>query len=132
MKDTPRFTEGPWLREENTVCKLMHSGWKGGVERFRNRFSVWMANDLECPEEEAEAIAHLIVSSSLLYMALWAREVASEMQKDLVIPNPDDPRYTPFIGPWDGYKAPEIRFCHFQLKHKELRTEALKQARGEV
>lgn len=72
--------------------------------------------------------ALLISSAPDLLLALQAQEVASDMQKQLAIPSPDDPRYTPYIGPWDGYRAPEVRFMDFHLKRKLLRRTALAKA----
>lgn len=50
----------PWLRAGHTVYALMHAGWRKGEELFKNRFSVQVQHDRECPVEEAEAVARLI------------------------------------------------------------------------
>lgn len=64
-----------------------------------------------------------------VYVALQAQEDFSAMQRDLRstedYPNPDDPRYTPVIGEWDGYAAPEMRYAEFATKRRELRRQVL-------
>lgn len=57
--------------------------------------------------------------------ALKAQEVLKEMQNERVIVLPNDPRYTPFIGEWNGYHAPEQRFEEFVCKRRDLRRECL-------
>lgn len=57
--------------------------------------------------------------------ALEAQELASAIQKERRTPPPNDPRYTPFIGKWNGYHAPEQRWQEFMVRRKELRRQAL-------
>lgn len=121
MNTLPKFTEGPWVI--NIEGNLIHANDE------RRTITCHLSGSFKHPKIAADA--HLIASAPLLYMALLAQEVASEMQKELAIPDPQDPRYEPFLGPYDGYKAPEIRFYDFMVKRQQLRTEALKQARGE-
>lgn len=61
-----------------------------------------------------------------LYQALLAQQILSDMQKEGSLPNSTDERYTPFIGEWNAYKAPEQRFYEFAQKRRELRIAALK------
>lgn len=39
--------------------------------------------------------------------------------------SPIDPRYTPVIGEWNGYHAPELRFDNFAHVRHDLRRAAL-------
>jgi len=64
---------------------------------------------------------------STMFSALCAQELASLMQSE-GMPDPNDPRYTPYIGKWNGYHAPEQRYGQFMHERRELRTRALSQA----
>ncbi len=69
----------------------------------------------------------------LLYNALTAQESFSAMQREIrasgQYPETTDSRYTPVIGIWDGYAAPEVRFSDFAHARRRLREAALKEAR---
>lgn len=60
-------------------------------------------------------------------IACLAAELASQITLEGKLPAPNDPRYTDFIGTWDTYSAPEIRWADFIAKPRELRRKALKQ-----
>jgi len=78
------FTEGPWLREGTTVYALMHSGYRKGIEQFKNRFSVSVQTDREVTKEEAEATAALISAAPDLLVALvYARRFLRPADHDL-------------------------------------------------
>lgn len=63
---------------------------------------------------------------SLMVKALHAQEVGSQMQRE-DMPEPNDPRYTPYIGEWNGYHAPEQRYGMFMHERRDLRVLALRQ-----
>ena len=65
-----KHTEGPWLREGNTVYALMHFRWFKGVEQFKNRFWASVYKDKDVSEEEREANARLIAAAPELLEAL--------------------------------------------------------------
>lgn len=100
------------------------SKWISMKGQDRHHFQCDIDSDM--PEKDL----NLACSAPDLLLALQAQEVASDMQKQLAIPSPDDPRYTPYIGPWDGYRAPEVRFMDFHLKRKLLRRTAIAKALG--
>ena len=61
--------------------------------------------------------------------ALRAQELFSDIQRAWasgVVTGPSDPRYTAFIGEWNGYQAPEVRYAEVGGARRELRKEALK------
>lgn len=123
MKELPKFTEGPWKIGNRSDG----SKWIGMGDGHSGRHY-----QADMPWDMFEEDCRLIAASPLLYMALWAQEIASEMQKENMLKvSANDERYTPFIGPWDGKQSTEDRFWAFQTKRRQLRAEALKQARGE-
>lgn len=63
--------------------------------------------------------------------ALQAQEHYSEMHRDPLYPYlpANDPRYTPLIGEWDGFVAPELRAHYFHFERKRLRREVLDSAK---
>lgn len=147
MKDTPKFTPGPWsrcpARNGKCSCGQIFSEKSGeNVATIKNVIGCvhgeWGDDsDMiygEVPPEESLANSYLIASSPLLYMALWAQEVLEEisLSKRAKLPMADDHRYTQFIGEWNGRDGRNARFSDFAQKVRELRTEALKQARGEL
>ena len=65
-------------------------------------------------------------------IALHAQEIFSNMQHEVMAsggsyPQPNDPRYRPYIGEYDGYQAPEQRYFEFAAERKELRKVVLKE-----
>jgi hypothetical protein len=76
------------------------------------------------------ANAHLIAAAPEMLAALQAQQVSSDMQGEGRFPPSDDPRYTPFIGEWDGCAAPEKRWYDFQIQRKRLRAAAIAKATG--
>jgi molybdopterin-guanine dinucleotide biosynthesis protein A len=64
-----------------------------------------------------------------LLAACEAQELGSALQRE-VCPAPDDRRYTPFIGEWNGYHAPEQRYAEFQQKRRDMRVAAIAKAKG--
>lgn len=64
-----KHTPGPWIRDGLTIYALMHSGWRKGVEQFRNRFHLHLSFDRECKAEEVEANATLIEAAPDLLAA---------------------------------------------------------------
>lgn len=78
-RDREAGTDGPWLRENATVYALMHSGWRKGVEEFKNRFSCYVQHDQkDSTPEEAEANARRIASVPEMEAALLAAEQVSK------------------------------------------------------
>lgn len=73
-----KHTEGPWLREGNTVYALMHFRWFKGVEQFKNRFWASVYKDKDVSEEEREANARLMAAAPELLEAL--NECADRLQ----------------------------------------------------
>lgn len=71
-----KHTPGPWLVEGRTVYALIHSGWKKGVQQFKNRFYASVQLDHEAPDVEAEANARLIAAAPELFYAL--RQIISD------------------------------------------------------
>jgi len=65
-----KHTAGEWLRIGRLVYALMPAGWSKGVERFKNRITITVSHDRECPEEEAEACARLIAAAPTMLEAL--------------------------------------------------------------
>lgn len=130
MNTLPKFTEGPWLREESTVYALMPTNWQGKPD-VKNRFFANVQRDLDCPQEEIEANAQLIASAPLLYMALWAQSTLDTILSLRGIPDADCHLYEPFLGIWDKKENFMDRYRRFTEKVQQLRAEALKQARGE-
>ena len=57
--------------------------------------------------------------------ALRLQELCSTIQKEGYTILPDDPRYTEWIGEWDGYKAPEQRIESINYLRKQMRREVL-------
>lgn len=128
MSDDTRHTPGPWSVDKKTahvnatdgkaVCAML---WPTVVRS----------------EEETRANADLIArapdllaENASLRAALEAQELASQMVKEPLLPFPDDPRYTPYIGEWDGYQAPEVRLHDFIARRREMRKAALAQSGG--
>lgn len=70
----------------------------------------------------------LAIAAPDMLEALLAQELASDMQKEGRLPDSGDERYTPFIGEWNGYEAPEIRWVHFNYRRQELRRAAIAKA----
>jgi hypothetical protein len=73
-----RHTAGPWLRIGTTVYALVSAGLRRGVEQFKNRFTIQVQRDHECPEEEAVANARLCEAAPDL-LAVAECEQAMEM-----------------------------------------------------
>lgn len=73
-----RHTPGPWLRIDLTIYALMTAGWRRGVEQFKNRFTIHVQRDRDCPKEEAEANARLCEAAPDL-LAVAECEEALEM-----------------------------------------------------
>jgi hypothetical protein len=65
-----KYTPSPWLSDGLTIYALMHSGWKKGVEQFKNRFYCSVQRDKDCSLEEAAANAKLIAAAPDLLEAL--------------------------------------------------------------
>ena len=84
--------------------------------------------------EEGEANAHLIVASPNMYNALKIQEDAKtltlEMEKG-IIPS-DHLIYEKWLGKWNGYQAPEVRFEDFTTLRKKMRREAIAEAEGKT
>lgn len=76
-----------------------------------------------------KAVKNLRKERDRLLRALRAQAVLSDMQKETGVPDPADPRYTPFIGEWNGYHAPEQRFFDFADHRRALRTSAIRDIR---
>lgn len=70
--DAPKFTPGPWMRDERLVYALESIGWRGREEQFRNRFSASVQGPTT-PADELIANAALIAAAPDLLKALrWA------------------------------------------------------------
>lgn len=69
-----RHTPGPWLRTGTTVYALVSAGWRRGVEQFKNRFTIQVQRDRDCPEEGAEANARLCEASPDLLVVAECEE----------------------------------------------------------
>lgn len=84
--------------------------------------------------DQCESNRNLIAASPKLAEALRAQDDFSDMQKVLkstgVLPEADDPRYTPVIGEWDGKAGGGLRYNQFATKRRELRKAALALAEG--
>lgn len=88
-RDRKAGTDGPWLRENATVYALMHSGWRKGVEEFKNRFSCHVQHDQkDSTPEEAKANARRIASVPEMEAALLAAHELADVS-DEVIQNAD-------------------------------------------
>ena len=66
-----RFTRGPWSAIGNTIYSLFFAR---GYER--NKWNCTIYGDVDCPREELQAVAHLIVASPDMYEVLEAIEIA--------------------------------------------------------
>lgn len=74
-----KHTPGEWRRIGRLVYVLMPAGWSKGVEQFKNRITITVSHDRECPEEEAEACARLIAAAPDLLDLATALLSAIEM-----------------------------------------------------
>ena len=61
----------------------------------------------------------------LTKICLEAHEAHNSFNKEGNIVAPDDPRYTPLIGVWNGYQAPEQRWQDWHSERKLLRRTML-------
>lgn len=71
------------------------------------------------------------MSTALLADAIKAlrwQATFSAMQKES-LPLATDPRYTPFLGEWDGYDTPESRYYIFAHERRDLRAAVLARAK---
>lgn len=69
-----KYTPGPWLRSDNLVYTLMHSGWKHGVEQFQNRVTFAGHADQLVPDEEFDGDLRLVHAAPQMYEALCKLE----------------------------------------------------------
>lgn len=62
-----------------------------------------------------------------LYLALKAQAFFSDIQRaGYVAIMPDDPRYTPLIGEWDGSQTPKSRIEELNQYRRNMRTKMIK------
>ena len=61
----------------------------------------------------------------LTKICLEAHEAHNSFNKEGNIVVPDDPRYTPLIGVWNGYQAPEQRWSDWHAERKQLRRQLI-------
>lgn len=113
--------------EQNTQWSVGH--YDGGILDGTNVIRRPDGTDLAIicdgvtPEE-----AYMLAAAPSLLLALRAQQIASDIVHEGCRPAPDDPRFTEFIGEWNCYEAPELRWRRFVEKRRELRKSALIQS----
>ncbi len=81
-------------------------------------------------------VDYLTQERERLRAALQAQEdysgMQSELRNDGAFPEPDDPRYTPIIGQWDGVQGHRARYEAFAFARRDYRRAALNPEQQEV
>lgn len=111
----------PFERDGKTLYELNEQG--------SNLFTIQIQpgqdnNYNRTSDEKIKEVTNLLQAAPIMLAALKMQELLKTFQNEDQMPLPNDPRYTPYIGEWNGYQAPEVRFQVFCDHRRNLRRQA--------